>query len=150
MSRSIVCFVLWFMGALFGAAVVCAPGAALAHPGHHHGQAAAHEESAAYKLASASHETYHDHSAKTAGSTFGKIVAVFQVEAKTPCDSSTEHSSCNGTCCCTGMGCCIACIPSEGPTVRLFPRGAEHLVSPSALLSGITPSSLLEPPNASA
>lgn len=145
MTRSAVRFVLWLMAAFFAAMLALAPISASAHPGHQD-QAMLHAPHQKNDVASL---TFARGRPAPLVSTSGKAALTALTECKAACDSSAAHSSCDGTCCCSGMGCgSVACLFVEGSILPRAPTESEILTSASELRSGIAPASLLEPPNA--
>ncbi|VFU08810.1 hypothetical protein [Methylocella tundrae] len=145
MNRPTVCFALWFV-AVLAAAIVLVPVSASAHPGHRDSEMVSHRDQ----------QTIDITSPKTlAGGQISPVYAVFSQAVRdlsaepTLLDALPEHGSCQDECCCSGMGCCFGVsVPGEAPIAPLFGAGAKYSVSPPVSARGITPASLLEPPNA--
>ncbi len=123
---------VWTLVAL-AAMLVLAPMTASAHEGHRHGVAPAS-------------------AAPTPAVEASDLAAAAEAPARVPAPSGLAPPASDAPCasgCCAGMVCCAVAIVSAPPALDPPPRASSQ-TSPRGppRLSGLRPSSLLEPPNA--
>ncbi|VTZ26743.1 exported hypothetical protein [Methylocella tundrae] len=145
MNRPTVCFALWFV-AVLAAAIALVPVSASAHPGHRDSEMVSHRDQQMIDITSP--KTVARGQISPVYAVFSQAVRDLSAEL-TLLDALPEHGSCQDECCCSGMGCCIgACVVCKAPIAPLYGANAKYLVARPVSARGITPASLLEPPNA--